>query len=285
MSRCIARLAAASVFVAAIAVLLSVRTGSAAPAGKPEWKLALQSWTYNGLSLFEAIDKAKEAGLKCIEVFPGQRISKDVSAGFNPDAPMSALAQVKIKLEKAGVKLTSYGVEPDFGKDERSARKLFDFAKIMGIDTLVTEPAKGSFDLLDKLTEEYAIDIAIHNHPKPSRYWSPDVILEAVKGHSKRIGACADIGHWMRSGIDPMEAVKKLEGRIISSHFKDLNEMGNGHDVVWGTGTGNSKAILAELYRQGFSGVFAIEYEYAMQGPEVAECARFFEKTAEELAR
>jgi sugar phosphate isomerase/epimerase len=243
------------------------------------WRLALQSWTYNSLTLFEAVDKAKEAGLRFIEVFPGQRISKEINVGFSPDAPLSALAQVKIKLEKAGVRLTSYGVE-GIGKDEAKARKLFDFAKMMGIGIIVAEPEKDAFDLLDKLTEEYMISIAIHNHPKPSTYWSPDVVLEAVKGHSKRIGSCADIGHWMRSGIDPLEAVKKLEGRIISSHFKDGE---NGQDVVWGTGKGNAKAILAELNRQGFRGVFSIEYEAPMKGGEVKACADYFNEVAREL--
>jgi sugar phosphate isomerase/epimerase len=191
---------------------------------------------------------------------------------------------VKIKLEKAGVKLVSYGVEV-IGKNEPAARKLFDFAKVVGIETIVAEPEPDAFDLLDKLTEEYGINIAIHNHPKPSRYWSPDTVLEAVKGRSKRIGACADTGHWMRSGIEPLEAIKKLEGRIVSSHFKDLNTMGGGHDVVWGTGKGNAKAVLAELHRQGFKGIFSIEYEHEMKGREVEECARFFEGVSEELAK
>jgi sugar phosphate isomerase/epimerase len=197
---------------------------------------------------------------------------------------VAVLAKVKVKLDKTGVKLVNYGVEV-LNKDEARSRKIFDFAKLMGIETIVAEPEPGSFDILDKLTEEYGIDIAIHNHPKPSRYWSPDVILEATKGHSKRIGSCADTGHWMRSGIVPVDAVKKLEGRIISAHFKDLDKMGDGHDVIWGTGQGHAKEVLAELNRQGFRGVFSIEYEHEMKGGEIEACARFFAAVTEELAK
>jgi sugar phosphate isomerase/epimerase len=253
-------------------------------AEKPGWKLAVQAWTFNSITLFDTIDRTKAAGAKYLEAFPGQRVSSEENVPFNQDAPMGVLAKVKVKLDKAGVKLVNYGVEI-LTKDEARARKIFDFAKLMGIETIVTEPEKDAYELLDRLSEEYGINLAIHNHPKPSPYWSPDIILDAVKGRSKRIGACADTGHWMRSGIDPLGAVKKLEGRIISSHFKDLNRMGAGEDVIWGTGQGKAKEILAELYRQGFKGVLSIEYEAPMKGGEVEGCVRFLEAVTEELAK
>jgi sugar phosphate isomerase/epimerase len=159
----------------------------------------------------------------------------------------------------------------------------------MGIETIVSEPEPSALELIDKLAEEYKINVALHNHPKPSRYWDPDTVLEAVKGRSKRIGACADTGHWMRSGVVPLEAVKKLEGHIVSSHFKDLSEFGNpgAHDVVWGTGKGDVRKVLEELRRQGFRGVFSIEYEHnwGKSLPDVIECVKFFEAAKKELSK
>jgi sugar phosphate isomerase/epimerase len=159
----------------------------------------------------------------------------------------------------------------------------------MGIETIVSEPPEDAFDLVEKLCDEYKINVAIHNHPNPSHYWNPDTVLKVCNGRSKRIGACADTGHWMRSGINPVEAVKKLKGRIISVHFKDLNEFGNltAHDVVWGTGKANTGAILAELAQQNFKGVFSIEYEYNWLNsmPEIAGCISYFERTASELGQ
>ena len=158
----------------------------------------------------------------------------------------------------------------------------------MGLETIVSEPPADAFYLLDKLTQEYGINVALHNHPRPSKYWDPKVVLKAVQGRNPRIGACADTGHWVRSGVNPMEALKMLEGRIISLHFKDLNEASPGaHDVPWGTGISDARGMLAELHRQGFSGVFSIEYEYNWMNsmPEIAQCVSFFNKTSAELAR
>ncbi len=134
----------------------------------------------------------------------------------------------------------------------------------------------------------FHINVALHNHPEPSRYWNPDTVLEHCKGRSKRIGACADTGHWMRSGINPLDAVKKLEGRIISFHFKDLNKYGKqgAHDVPWGTGKANVKAILQAVYRQGLKVPFSIEYEHNWLEslPEIAQCVAYFDQVAAEIA-
>lgn len=250
------------------------------------WRLGVQAYTFNRFTFFEAIDKTASLGLHYIEGYPGQRLSQEhPGVKFDHTLPVSTLAAVKNKLDAAKVRLVCYGVVR-LSADEKQARKVFDFAKVMGIETLTAEPASDAFDLLDKLTEEYQINVAIHNHPKPSHYYSPERVLEAIEGHSPRIGACADTGHWMRSGINPVEALRKLEGHIISSHFKDLDKLDrSGHDVPFGTGKGDVKAMLAELKRQNFRGPFSIEYEYNWENsvPDIAKCVAYFREVEKEL--
>ena len=45
------------------------------------------------------------------------------------------------------------------------------------------------------------------------------------------------------------------------------------------------KALLEEVHRQGFKGVFSIEYEHNWENsvPDMVECVAFFDKTAAEL--
>jgi sugar phosphate isomerase/epimerase len=142
-------------------------------------------------------------------------------------------------------------------------------------------------DLMEKLCDEYRISLAIHNHPKLSSvYWNPAKIVEVTKGRSKRLGACCDTGHWVRSGLKPVDCLKVLEGRIISFHLKDIADFGklDATEVPWGTGKSDIGGILREVHRQGVKPVFAIEYE--RQGdtmPELQQCIAFYEKTAAEL--
>jgi sugar phosphate isomerase/epimerase len=196
---------------------------------------------------------------------------------------------VKAKLKDAGVRVMNYGVV-DLPKDEAQSRIVFEFAKDMGIETIVSEPKEDAWDTVEKLVKEYGIKVAIHDHPKPSRYWNPDHVLEVIKGRDPRIGACADTGHWPRSGLSALDSMKKLDGHIISFHFKDLNEFGKkeAHDVPWGTGVSDAKGMLEEAKRQNFKGVFSIEYETST-GQElidnVKKCIEFFDATANELAK
>lgn len=266
--------------------LLAGELANGAPnAEKLGWRLGCQAWTFHQATLFDAIDNTAALGLRYIEAFPGQKVSKDLDASFGPEASPDVRKAVKQKLADSGVKLVNIGV-CGLPNDANESRKMFDFAKDMGVETLVSEPPEDAFELLDKLAGEYGINVAIHNHPKESHYWSPDTVLKVCQGRSKRIGACADTGHWPRSGLNPLECLKKLEGRIISFHFKDLHELGpNGHDVPWGTGVCDTKALLTEIHRQKLKPVFSIEYEYnwGKALPEIAQCVNFFDKVAAEL--
>lgn len=264
---------------------LAGETGKGAPhAEKLGWRLGCQAYSFNRFTFYEALDKTASLGLHCIEAYPGQKLSAekpDVKVGDG--MPADIRTEVKKKLAEARVKLACFGVV-GLSKDEAASRKIFGFAKDMGIETIVSEPAPDAMDLVAKLCDEYGINMAIHNHPKPSHYWSPETVLKACEGRTKRVGACADTGHWMRSNINPVEAIKRLEGRIVSFHFKDLNQYGPGaHDVPWGTGKGDVPAMLREIRRQGFKGVFSIEYEHNWLNslPEIAQCVAFFDKMAE----
>ena len=180
------------------------------------WRLGMQAYTFNRFTFYEAVDKTAALGLRYIEAYPGQGLSKQ-KPDVKTDHNMSSRDKVEMlqKLREAGVKLLNYGVV-SLPNNEAECRKVFDFAKEMGIETIVSEPPEDAFGLIDRLCEEYEINVAIHNHPKPSHYWDPDTVLRVCDGRSKWIGACADTGHWCRSGVDPVEAVKKL-GRPAES--------------------------------------------------------------------
>ncbi len=269
-------------------VLLGGFRGSAAESavqGAPHaeklgWRLGCQAYSFNRFTFFEAVDKTASLGLKWIEAYPGQRIGGGVpgamGVGMSPDARKTVLK----KLSDSGVRWVNFGVG---GFDRRH----FEFAKDLGVETLVAEPGENDFDKIEKLCEEFGVNLAIHNHPKPSHYWNPDTVRKVCEGRSRRIGACADTGHWARSGLVPLDCIKKLEGRIVSFHFKDLNKMGPGaHDVPWGSGVCDVKAMLAEIHRQKIQAVFSVEYEYNWDNsvPEIAQCIAYFDRVAAELA-
>jgi sugar phosphate isomerase/epimerase len=265
------------------------QTGHPATDAYDGWRLGLQAWTFHKYTFGEAVENAASLGLDWIEAFPGQVVSKEhPDWKMDPALTAEQRAVVKEMLTKAGVRLVNYGVT-DLTADEKQCRTVFDFAKDMGIQTIVAEPPEDVLDLVERLCKEYKIKVAIHNHPKPSHYWNPELVLKVTKNRAPWIGACADIGHWARSGIRPIDGIKMLKGHIISLHFKDLNEFGNpeAHDVPWGTGVGDVRAVLKELHRQKFSGVFSIEYEYNWDNsmPDLRKCVEYFVREAGALKK
>ena len=295
-------LTAAVLLVTCVVAQDAAKTPSAAE--KLGWQMAIHAYTFRKFSIFECIDKTATLGLKYMSLSGSVNLG-----GTNTVTTVQITDQDTAAIQKAvsakGIKLVNIGVVK-LPPDESESRKVFEFAKKMGIDTLVAEPEPAALDTVEKLCKEYNIKVAIHNHPKPSQYWNPDTVLEVVKGRTPLMGACADTGHWLRSGLDPVECLKKLDGRVICLHFKDLvieeSKTQNTapaagkkkksaatamHDVPWGTGVGDVKAQMAELKRQHFHGAFCVEYEYNWDNsmPEIAECVKFFNASCAELAR
>ena len=270
--------------VVGICVLAQDAAKAASAADELGWQMAIHAYTFRKFSIFECIDKTAALGLKYMSLsgsvnLDGTRTATTVQLSDEDAAAIQKAVAAK------GIKLVNIGVVK-LPPEEAESRKVFEFAKKMGIDTLVAEPEPAALDTVEKLCKEYNIKVAIHNHPKPSHYWNPETVARVIKNRSHRIGACADTGHWKRSGFDPVECMKKLQGRIITFHFKDVKkEAGVYHDVPWGTGECNVRGMLEEAWRQQFKGVFSFEYEYHWENsvPEIAKSVEYFDKVAAEI--
>ncbi|MEI6231727.1 MAG: sugar phosphate isomerase/epimerase [Planctomycetota bacterium] len=258
-------------------------------------KLSLQCYTYRSISFFETVDKAAAMGIKYLEIYPGQKLSPASTAKVDMNMNETMIEDIKKKLAEAGgLKLVAYGVAGIPGKEE-DARKMFEWAKKMGIEVLVTETKPAPMH--DKLCTEFNIKMALHNHPGT---WPPDQVLAETKERCALIGSCSDTGHFMRRGLVPTEQLKKLGARVLHSHFKDLNDFswvkdathekgGPGvHDLPWGTGKGDAAGILATLKSIGFKGYTSIEYETGgvkELDENLPKCVAFYDKTLTELAK
>ncbi len=244
-----------------------------------DWKMGVALYSFNRFSFADAIDKADSAGVNYVEGFSFHKLGKE----FN-DKSMSSMTEENIRnmmqmLKNKNLEMQSMYVSG--AKNEADWKYYFELAKEMKMQYLVCEPEKESLDMLDSLAGLYQIKIAIHEHAKgKSIYWHPDSVLEALKDHPN-FGVCADLGHWARSGLNPTECLKKLEGHILGVHLKDIHESNNTEaiDVIVGTGVINFPSVVDELKRQRFHGVVHVECEHKMENnlAEVIEGKKYFE--------
>ena len=250
-------LRAGSVGAAALGLGMTTNLFAAPADPYKGFKMGLQSYTLRGFKVEQALEATKALGLHFWEAFPGHIPMTTV--------PGTIDAQKKM-LEGSGVKMLAYGVL-GFDANETKARQQFDYAKAIGLETLSANPNKdkATFDLLDKLVEEYGINIAIHNHGPGATYDKIDDVVKIVKDRHARIGACVDTGHYLRSKESPVEAIEKLKGRVFGVHLKDVKEAkiftiaGEGDlDIL-----GCLKALKAQDYKHGLS----LEYEENPKNP------------------
>ena len=112
---------------------------------------------------------------------------------------------------------------PVIGPDESDARRLFQFAKGLGVETIVSSPDPGSLAMIDKLAGEYGINVALDNRSRKETpaYWNAESLLKTVEGRSKRIGAYADTGAWMQEGLKPVTELMALKERLMGVNLRD----------------------------------------------------------------
>ena len=245
------------------------------------WRLGITAYTFHKVTLFETIDKTAELGLGYLGGLSFQKVSDEIPKPFDCRLNDDELREIRLKLDSAGVRLLTHFYAQIPG-DEEGCRRVFEFARKMGIETFISEPPPEALDLIERFCDEYDVNLAIHNHgPEQSPvYWQPEKLLEVCRDRSPRVGACPDLGYWMRAGIDPIEGVKTLGSRLITVQVHDLNELSaEGHDVPWGTGAAPLEQLCTELDRLGVKPtMFGLEYSYDWLDsmPEVAQSAEFF---------
>ncbi len=221
-----------------------------------DWKFGVALWTFHTVNFPDALAKVDSAGLKYIEPNTFHKSGPDLKDSLVSQLSPSGIEKLKALIAQRGLAAESIYIAG--GSTIESWKKQFDIAKQLGVKFVTAEPPLEMWDSIDSLAGAYGIKVAIHEHWKGvSHYWNPDTVLLAIKGHPN-FGACADLGHWPKSGVDPVEAVKKLSGHIIGVHLKDIEAYNNPalKDVPVGTGVVNFPAIFEELKKTGFQGSY-----------------------------
>ncbi len=250
---------------AAVAAASLPRTVLAAPAAQA--KLGIQMYSLRGYNLNEALQHAADLGFAQVEFYGGM---------LPIDSTPDQIAAVKKRVADLGMSISAHGVN-SIGGDAAANRKLFEFAQALGVPTITADPDPAAFESLDDLVKEFDIRIAIHNHGPAARYNRVVDVLEAIEGHDERIGACADLGHYIRSGEHPIDVIRSLKGRLYGVHLKDFAEMKeHTKGVVLGKGHLDLEGVFFAMQDVGFpaNGALSLEYEENPSNPlaDIRQC-------------
>ena len=261
-------------------------TDTAAADVARDWKLGVALWTFHTVNFPESLAKADSAGLTYIEPNTFHKAGPELKDSLIMQLSAAGIEKLKALIQQKGLKAESIYIAGD--STLGSWKKQFDIARQLGVKFVTAEPPVNMWDSIDSLAGAYNIKVAIHDHWKGvSHYWHPDSVLRAIEGHPN-FGACADLGHWPKSGVDPVEAVEKLKGHIIGVHLKDIAAFNDPKlkDVPVGTGVVDFPAIFQKLKDQQFSGHIYIERDAEDQPsnlPAVIRTIKYYQEQVSQL--
>jgi type 1 glutamine amidotransferase/sugar phosphate isomerase/epimerase len=207
-------------------------------AGLLGWRIGIPAEAPGDLTVMEAADKAKAAGLGYVEGFSTQKVSAEIAKTLDFNLAPEDVSAIKAAFTERKIKMPAYRVDLS-ALDESSQRKVFTFAKSLDVDTLISGPlTTTSLAAIDKLANEFSINVAIAGNKD----------LAPVQASSKRIGIVADLAEWMRAGVKPVDGLRRVSGRLMVVNLRDRNALGKkGHAVPLGTGAAGLDAFLMEL--------------------------------------
>src|SRR6185503_17397526 len=113
------------------------------------------------------------------------------------------LAKVKARLAELRVRMPVYRLE----SLPADSRKLFEFAKALNIETLVGSADSAALPELDKLANEFGINVSLIGNPKN--------LSATLSGRGKRIGMDADPAKWTKDDL------RVANGRVMTVNLRD----------------------------------------------------------------
>ena len=232
-------------------------------------QVGLQTWTCRNMKFDEVVAFCEKHGIKQLQA---------IASHMDPNGSLEEANRRKAILDAKGIHFYTFGVAGTSPEKEKN-RKLFEFAKAMGIKVIIVEPKneKATWDGLEELVKEYDIKLAIHNHGKESVYGTPEKVWSVLKDRDARIGVCMDVGHLTGAGFDAGKEFVAYKGRVHDIHLKDkkTEKTADGKsvilDVMVGTGDANYTGLLAELKKANWPGVMAIETDNVTFAKEPTE--------------
>ncbi len=239
------------------------------------FRMGIQSYSLRAFGVEGALERIQKLNLHWVEFFRGH---------FPVTPDRRKIAEMQALLDKRDIGISAHGVQ-SFGKDTKANRNMFLFAKWAGIGNISANPSADSFAQLHDLVQEFDIRIAIHNHGPGALYDKAQQTLDAVGKWDKRIGFCADLGHYIRSAEDPIKVIHLLGERLYGVHLKDFAEQKKKtHGVILGKGHLDVGGVFSAMRKVSFpeDGALSLEYEENKDDPiaDIEACLAVASKAA-----
>jgi len=217
------------------------------------WQVGVQLASFRQETFFDAAGKADVLGVAVVEGDSAQKVSVQIPKNLDYRLAPGEMDAVRDRLALLNVRMPVYFM-PAISGDGQIARKTFEFAKSLGVETLAVERMPASLPEIEKLADELGVNVALGGSAK--------AVHDALQGRGRRLGAYADLGKWAQEGMAPLDGIALLNDRVMALKLSDktalaplLAELSRRELkpslIIVGTSVGTSGAtnVMADLSR------------------------------------
>ena len=193
------------------------------------WQVGVSLGAFRQDTFLEAARKAEALDLGVVAGESTQKISVQIPKNLDYRLAPGELDAVRERMTTLNVRMPAY-FTAEISEDGQIARKQFEFAKGLGIETLVVERTPKGLPAIETLADEFGVNVALSGSLK--------TVLDSLQGRGRRIGAYADLGKWIQDGVAPLDGVAQLKERLLVLKLGDRSALGK------------MTPLLNEMYRR-----------------------------------
>jgi len=225
---------------------------------------------YDQLTLLESIDQVRQSGAEVMEVHFGQAFSTTQrEVVVNESMTDDQMAELRRKLGSSGVRLVAARVR--FSNNVSANNRIFEWADRLQIQVLVGDPPPEQFENLEKAIRKYNIAVGLLTGPRTgsgrTQWTEPKTIMAALRGRDPRLGVVANVMNFVRSGIEPFQALNDLRTRLLGIQVCDYGPPTSlARPQPFGTGSFDFRRLLTTLDTLRYGGYVA--FDWPSEAPE-----------------
>jgi type 1 glutamine amidotransferase len=235
------------------------------------WQVGVSLASFRPDSFADAARKAEALDLAVIEGDSRQQVSAQIPKPLDYRLAAGEIGFVQERLSTLNVRMPVY-VTAEIAEEEAIGRKQFGFAKNVGVETIAVERMPGSLPAIEKLADEFGVNVALMGHPK--------TLAGAVAARGRRIGVYADLNKWMQEGVSPGEVVAQFKDRLLAVRLGDRNGIAKLAPVITEMYKNGSKPSLITVSANG-AGPLASDLERSLDAFEKAVHSIVSERVAQ----
>ncbi len=209
------------------------------------WRVAMPTAAVKGMNFSDALAKADVIPFASVEASSTQITSFEVPKPLDQRLQTNERAAVVYRLREIAESISAYRVD-NIGADSAMRRRVFEFAKSINVPLIITSADAANPAELDKLAEEFEIDVALESKGDPK------VVMAALDGRGKRLGVSAHLGGWAQAGIKAVDGLAIVKDKLLHVTASDRSALGaRGRVVPLGDGAAGLGDFFLAVYRAG----------------------------------